>query len=102
LHFSVEFDRLFESVIAGMEGIKHTGMERSKQLTPSEAILVVRKQVLDLVQASFGDSAKWPIVRAQLLRIFGDRGWGRLVSDPSDSEGGAPDELPSPINSLPK
>ena len=42
------------------------------------AVKLARRQVLDVLEASFGHQPNWPYVRARLLKIFGRDGLSRF------------------------
>ena len=40
----------------------------------------VRKQILDLLEGSYGGSTQWPLVRSRILHLFGSSGLEGLVA----------------------
>jgi len=40
-----------------------------------------RRNLLDLLEASYGDTPSWPLIRARVLQIFGRSGFGRFSTN---------------------
>ena len=38
-----------------------------------------RRHLLDLLEASYGNTDAWPLIRRRVLQIFGSSGFGRYV-----------------------
>lgn len=38
------------------------------------AVAKARKEILDIVEMAYGDSQRWPFVRARILKVFGRNG----------------------------
>lgn len=39
-----------------------------------------RRNLLDLLEATYGDTEPWPLVRSRVLQIFGRSGFGRYAN----------------------
>lgn len=39
-----------------------------------------RRNLLDLLEASYGNTESWPLIRRRVLQIFGSSGFGRFKS----------------------
>lgn len=61
-------------------------MERKVSVKEVEKeIKVARKKTLNLIESAIGDSPKWPFLRSQILKIFGNQGIWKCLDNQSPS-----------------
>lgn len=54
-------------------------MDVYKNQSLEEYLKYSRKNLLDLLEASYGQTDSWPLIRSRVLQIFGQNGIGRFT-----------------------
>ncbi|MBY0314583.1 MAG: hypothetical protein K2Q26_03625 [Bdellovibrionales bacterium] len=54
-------------------------MDQFEDQPLEEFINYTRRNLLDLLEASYGNTDAWPLIRRRVLQIFGSSGFGRYA-----------------------
>lgn len=54
-------------------------MDQFEEQPIEEFINYTRRNLLDLLEASYGNTDAWPLIRRRVLQIFGGSGFGRYA-----------------------
>lgn len=55
-------------------------MDQFEDQPLEEYLNYARRHLLDLLQASYGNTEAWPLIRRRVLQIFGSSGFGRYTA----------------------
>lgn len=55
-------------------------MDQFKDQSLEDFTDYARRHLLDLLQASYGSTDAWPLIRRRVLQIFGSSGFGRYTA----------------------
>ncbi len=55
-------------------------MDQFENQSLEEFTTYARRHLLDLLEASYGNSESWPLIRRRVLQIFGSSGFGRYTA----------------------